>query len=156
MTMLERRIDELKRAGLLDKDGLYNGGIGEAVKELLEVFYKQGHSGASSALTAKYFKALADGRVILPLRGTPDEWTETETGHYQNKRDSAVFAKGPNGEGAYFIRGYIFVDKGGCAFTCRDSWVNITFPCVPYTVKIKEGTPDAEPFAHVFKDRWKN
>ena len=44
MTMTDRAIEELQRAGFFGKDSDYEGMLGESVKELLLVFQKQGKS----------------------------------------------------------------------------------------------------------------
>lgn len=41
--------DELTRAGLFDKDSDYDGMLGTAALEIIEVFAKQGHSGMSAS-----------------------------------------------------------------------------------------------------------
>ena len=61
-----------------------------------------------------------------------DEWHETEPGHYQNNRYSAVF-KDKDGI-AYDIHGKVFTDDGENWYSNNESRVNITFP---YTVPDK-------------------
>jgi hypothetical protein len=127
MTQTQRGIEELKAAGLFDADSDYSGGIGESVKELLEVFGKQGHSGFSAQRTADIFRKLVRGDCLTTLKGTPDEWNEVGNGLYQNNRVSAVFAKGVNGEKAYWLDGIIFMN-GRCGLTGRGSAIPIKFP----------------------------
>lgn len=127
MTQTERGINELKAAGMFDQDSDYNGGIGDAVKELLEVFGKQGHSGFSAMRTAEIFHRLVKGESLVPLKGTPDEWNEAGHGVWQNNRVSSVFASGPNGERAHWIYGVVFV-HGNSACTGRGSQLPVRFP----------------------------
>ena len=161
MSEVLRMKNEIRAAGLYDKGSAYDGMIGQALDELIDVFEKQGHSGFSANLTAMLFNNLVRGEVLSPLTGKPEEWNEVEPGTFQNKRMSAVFAAGPNGEGAYFLDGRVFVGKDGVSFTTgaqgdpermKGSSAFVTFPCIPKTVYIHEGTPEAEPFAHVFAD----
>lgn len=71
MTETAWAIRNLELAGYFKKDGLYDGMIGEAVKKLLEVHQKEGHSGMSHALTVKLFKAVALGEAL-----TMEFWQE--------------------------------------------------------------------------------
>jgi len=59
-TWSETAIEEIKRVGLLDKDSDYAGILGNALIELVEVFAKQGHSGASAYRTAELFHRLVE------------------------------------------------------------------------------------------------
>ncbi len=92
MNMTERAIYELQRAGLFDKDSDYDGMIGEAVKELLEVFAKQGHSGYSASIVSTIFKKLVDGETLTPLSSDPSEWAKVDKTTWQNKRKFACFS----------------------------------------------------------------
>lgn len=153
MSSTERAIEELHRAGLYDEDSDYGGMIGTAVEELLLVFQKQQHSGFSAALVSTIFKKLVDGGVLTPLTGEDDEWGyPVENGDdgvlYQNKRDYSVFKQN---DVAYDIDGIVFVERGGSSFTCKESSVTISFPYVGKTVYIYEGTPEAEPYRHLFE-----
>lgn len=51
--------EQLKKAGLYDKDSDYDGMLGEAVLELITVFANQGHSGMSAEMTIQLFERLA-------------------------------------------------------------------------------------------------
>lgn len=64
-------IRNLELAGLLSKESDYDGAIGEAVKELLLVLQKQGHSGASHAQTIIVFNKVAAGKSL-----TLEHWNE--------------------------------------------------------------------------------
>jgi len=142
MSETNRGIDELKTAGLFDEDSDYNGMIGESVKELLEVFGKQGHSGASAPRVAEIFHRLVKGETLTPLKGTPDEWVDHggEGGtRFQNNRNSAVFADSDTGKNATYLYGKAFVSKNGGTWTHGGSSVPIKFPCfAPKTVYIRD------------------
>jgi hypothetical protein len=153
--MSDRAIRELELCGLFEKDSIYDGMIGEAVKELFEVFAKQDHSGNSAYLVSQIFYDLVRGKTLTPLRGTPEEWRDISLMSggpwFQNKRCSAIFAKDDHGTDANYIYGIVFKDKNGFSFNCSQSHVPITFPCyVPETITIEEGTPEAEPYKDVF------
>jgi len=137
-TVNERCIKELELAGFFNKDSDYEGGIGESVKELLEVFAKQGHSGFSANRTADIFHQLIKGGTILPLKGTPDEWMEPMDGVYQNKRNFSVFAESDTGKNAFLSGGKIFIDKNGVTYTGNKSRVPIKFPCYPKPILVHD------------------
>ena len=134
---------ELELAGLFEKDGMYNGGIGVAVLEMIELFSSQGHSGMSASIVRGVFSELADFKPITPLRGIEKEWTEAG----QNKRCSAVFKDDDGGysyldaltfknqEGNYFTGSAI--DKNGERVSSRQK---IKFPFAPKTfiIDVKE------------------
>lgn len=97
MSWTENAKSEITRAGLLDKDSDYEGMIGTALIELVDMFGKQGHSGMSARLVAQLFTDLVNGRPLSPLTDNPDEWMMIEfDGTKQNKRCSDVFMK-PDG-----------------------------------------------------------
>lgn len=159
MSEIERARKELELAGLFDKgeDSLYDGMIGEAVMELMDKFSEQGHSGMSASIVSRIFYNLVRGDVLSPLTGEPGEWGDISryggdfSTSFQNIRDSRVFAEDDHGKNASFIEGIVFTEKSGSSFTCRESHTPITFPCIPKTIYIKEGTPEAEAYAEVFK-----
>lgn len=144
MTTIERAKDELRRAGLMDKDSDYGGAVGEAVSELLDVFATQGHSGASAAMTVNLFKRVALGESLTPLTGDPSEWIDHETGPgtgtYQSCRESCVFSD--DLKRAYTIDGVIFVEDNGAGFTSILSRVWFDLPGIPPKTR------------HVHKKEW--
>jgi hypothetical protein len=71
MTETDWAIKNLELAGFFGKDSDYDGMIGEAVKELLLVLQKQGHSGASYGQTLRVFFEVAKGRSL-----TRQHWQE--------------------------------------------------------------------------------
>lgn len=132
MGMIETHIDELKRAGLFDKDSDYGGMLGDAVKELLLVIQNQGHSGASIQMTAAIFSRLIKGEPLTPLTDDPSEWCEVTPGTLQSTRISHCFIEKAESPRPYTIDGKAFSDNGGKSFfTSRDSRVYFDLPGFP-------------------------
>jgi hypothetical protein len=132
MSMTDRAIEELERAGLFKQDSDYDGMIGEALKELLLVFQKQGHSGYSANLTAKLFHKLIKGDVLSPLTNDPSEWMNVHKDTFQSIRCSHVFIDKAISEQPYTIDGKAFSDDGGTTyFSSKDSVVYFTLPGYP-------------------------
>jgi hypothetical protein len=130
--MTDTNIAELEKAGLLKKDSDYDGMIGEAVKELLLVFQKQGHSGSSAQITANIFYKLIKGEPLSPLTNNPDEWMEVTTGVFQSRRVSNVFIDQKVSERPYTLDGKAFSDDGGKTFwTSSESNVYFDLPGFP-------------------------
>ena len=132
---------ELILAGLFDKDSDYEGMLGEAVQELLDVFHKQGHSGFSAQRTAYLFYTLIKDGILTPLTGNDDEWSDISFADpndkmtYQNNRKSDVFKYGKEGR-AYYLDAIIWKgEEPGDTFTGRvegmQSRQYIKFPFYP-------------------------
>jgi hypothetical protein len=88
MSLIEHAKMELQIAGAFDKDSDYQGAIGEAVMELIEVFSKQGHSGMSASYVAGLFHKLAKYEPLGTLRSVtfgPDSVGENEQGFLTSK-----------------------------------------------------------------------
>lgn len=111
-----------------------NRWIADGTVELLAVLSHQGHSGGSIGFALNFFKTMAEFHPWGPLTGEDSEWGEVGGGDdmtHQNIRCSHVF-KGEDGR-AYDIRGKVFRETDGCAFTSSDSRVYIEFPYTPTT-----------------------
>ena len=140
MSETNRMVNELKLAGLFDKDSDYEGMVGKAVKELLETFQKQGHSGMSAPHVAKIFSRLIQGDTLTPLTGEDSEWMEVGEDLLQNVRCSSVFKNTKTGE-ANNIDAIVWTGEGrGDTFTgtvddIRSSQ-NLKFPFMPKTFYI--------------------
>lgn len=89
--------EELQLAGLFDKDSDYDGMIGKAVMELVEVFSKQGHSGFSAGLTLQIFNEVANYKNLTPIGKSKDEWMNVSEHSiepmWQNKRRGTTFSR---------------------------------------------------------------
>lgn len=145
MTMTDIHIEELKRADLFDKDSNYGGMLGEAVKELLLVFQKQGHSGSSAQMTALLFYKLVKGEPLSPLTNDPAEWNEVTPGILQSNRISHCFIEKAESHRPYTIEGKAFSDDGGKSyFTSRDSRVYFDLPGYPPKTEHVILNPDKE------------
>jgi hypothetical protein len=81
--MKDWAINELKLAGLFDKDSDYEGMIGKSVAELFETFTKQGHSGMSAMMTSEIFHKLVN---YEPL-------TECDHSEYEDRTEMNVDKK---------------------------------------------------------------
>lgn len=91
MNLMEYAREEVERAGLLDSDSDYDGMLGRAVLELVEVFSKQGHSGTSAALTLDIFRHIAAYEPLTPLTFEDDQWIKYDD-IWQHRRKPTVFS----------------------------------------------------------------
>ena len=125
-------IDELTRIGMYNSGEEMNDEMCEHILKIVDVFDEEGHSGFSAEYAIGILQKLLRWEPLSPLTGDDDEWRGDEDGVYQNKRCSRVF-KNEKGGQAFDIRGKVFVNPDGAAFTSRDSRVYIDFPYVPKT-----------------------
>jgi hypothetical protein len=117
MSLTEHAKSELELAGLFDKDSDYDGMIGEAVMELMEVFSKQEHSGYSAPRVSSIFKTLADYEPLRPITCDDNEWgVAVGENTFQNKRLSSVFKEGKEGK-PYYLDAIVFRGQNGSCFT---------------------------------------
>lgn len=132
MSTTDVHIKELEKAGLFNKDSDYGGMLGEAVKELLLTFQKQGHSGFSAQLTASLFHKLVKGEPLSPLTEAEDEWMEVTDKLFQSRRVPNVFIDKNESEKPYTLDGKAFSDDGGKTyFTNKNSRVHFDLPGFP-------------------------
>lgn len=127
MGLIDHAKTELEIAGLFDKDSDYDGAIGEAVMELIEVFSKQGHSGMSAPYVASIFEKLANFKPLIGITGKDEEWCDVRDlgvggSWYQNKRCSAIFKDGKDGR-PYYIDAIIKRDQNGICWHGM-AWLN--------------------------------
>lgn len=138
----ERKKDrELVLAGLFDKDSDYDGMLGNAVQDLLDVFHHHGHSGFSAQRTAYLFYTLIKDGILTPLSGNDDEWNDVSDINgsimFQNNRKSDVFKDGKEGR-AYYLDAIVWKGQDrGDTFTGKveNVWSRqyVKFPFVPKT-----------------------
>lgn len=106
--------------------------MAENVLELVTVFARQGHSGASARYCQGMLTRLLRFEPLTPLTGSPAEWGDPGlAGVWLNKRYSCVFMD-PAGR-AYDSCGRIFRTPGGGCYTSIRSRVTVTFPYLPKT-----------------------
>jgi len=74
MSLIEHAKRELEIAGLFDKNSDYDGMLGTATMELMEVFSKQGHSGYSANMVINLFTKLANYQTLSPITADDSEW----------------------------------------------------------------------------------
>lgn len=143
MSTIQHAKNELELAGMFDKDSDYGGLIGKAVMELIEVFSKQGHSGASAPRVASLFKKLAMYECLIPLTGEDDEWndiSDLDKGILQNKRVSSVFKEKETGK-SYYLDAIVWRTQKGSSYTgsadgIRSRQYIKSFPFTPKTFYI--------------------
>ena len=121
MSLIEHAKTELQIAGLFDEDSDYNGGIGNAVMELVEVFGKQGHSGMSAPYVISIFEKVANFKPLIGITGKDEEWGAVrdlgiDGSWYQNKRCSAIFKDGKDGR-PYYIDAIVKRDQNGTCWS---------------------------------------
>lgn len=94
--LIEHAEYELKKAGLFDNDADYMGALAKDVMQIVEVFAKQGHSGASAAHVAGILDLLLRFKPLSPITNNPEEWglisQDSEPKMWQNKRDGEQFS----------------------------------------------------------------
>jgi hypothetical protein len=145
MSLIEYAEEEIKAAGLNDPDSDYNGNIGKAVLELIQVFSNQGHSGMSASIVRELFSKLSKYEPLLPITGGENEWVEVSDSLFQNNRLSNVFKQ--NGR-IYYLDAITFVDERGSYFsgTCftkkkkksiMSRQLIKSFPFIPKTFIVK-------------------
>ena len=119
MSLIKYAERELRLAGFFDKDSDYEGALGKAVMELIEVFSKQGHSGFSANRVVSLFEKVARYKNLLPLTGEDSEWndiSDLDGGTLQNNRVSSVFKEKETGR-AYYIDAIVWRTQNGGYFT---------------------------------------
>lgn len=114
------------------------------VLDIVTMFAEQGHSGTTASYVLNILERVLRFKPIKPLTGEDGEWKDIGGGEEQNKRCSSVFRYNHNNATAFDIECKVFSDDGGKTFySCRESWVPVTFPYTPPThpekVILKEG-----------------
>ena len=99
--LIKHAKNELKLAGMYDKDADYGGALAHHILELIKVFSSEDHSGGSAGITLVVFNKLANFENLSPLTNNKDEWIEVENGQWQNKRNGEAFSQ--NGGKTYYI-----------------------------------------------------
>jgi len=98
MSLITHAEQEMRRAGLYDKDADYGGMVPKAVMDLVKAHAAQGHSGGSHWIVLQVFNKVINFKTLTPLTNDPSEWMDTSvmTGPpgklWQNKRDPSWFS----------------------------------------------------------------
>ena len=131
-----------------DKEAYFSIGmqalVYQNVRQLIETFGEQGHSGTSAPYVTRMFGKVALFKPLSPLTGADSEWRPSLNGGFQNVRASHVF-KDKDGI-AFDSRAITFRHPDGACFTSSDSRREVTFPYTPSTLYVdvdKDG--NAEP-----------
>jgi hypothetical protein len=102
--LYQHALNELKLAGLMDKDSDYEGMLAEAVLEIVKIFARQGHSGMSASITIELLEKLLKYETLTPITDDPSEWMNVAE-HYgpdmgfdgkdmwQSRRNPAMFSE---------------------------------------------------------------
>jgi hypothetical protein len=96
--LIQHAEEELRRAGLFDKDADYNDLIAPGIMKMIEIFSAEGYSGMSAIIALSIFYRLAKFKVLTPLTNDPAEWMDvseldpTGKGIWQNRRDPSFFS----------------------------------------------------------------
>lgn len=97
MSLVEHARNELKLAGLFDADSDYNGMLGTSALEIVELFSKQGHSGASAEMVTQLVSKLMRYETLTELTYGPEQWNDVSAASgvqmWQHKRKSTTFSK---------------------------------------------------------------
>ena len=112
--------NELRRAGMYDKDADYGGMLPQAVLDLVRIHSLQGHSGFSHSYTLMLFNKVVNFQVLTPITDDPNEWTESNFGgtkQWQNNRQFSCFSE--DGGKTYYDNNEkpTYKDDDGCTYT---------------------------------------
>lgn len=121
MSLIEHAKKELELAGFFDKDSDYDGMLGTATMELIELLSKQGHSGYSGSCVLDLFTKLANFKPLSPLTFDDSEWihiNDHDGGIYQNNRNSCVFKESKDGK-PYYIDAFVMRTPSGICWQGR-------------------------------------
>jgi hypothetical protein len=83
---------ELTRVGLGPDESGDKLQIRKHLLNLIEIIANEGHSGFSALWTAGVLDRLIQFKPLSDLTFDDDQWTETEPGVFQHKRDPAVWS----------------------------------------------------------------
>ena len=140
---LQRHMDRIKNDPEMSPEGIETEQyIVNCVQELLDVTYKQGHSGTSFYYMLNMFTKVAKREPLAPLTGEDDEWMEVGRGGLdgiteQNKILSSVFRINKDNSTAYDVDGRVFISPDGHSFVTGrpidgvSGFLPVTFPYLP-------------------------
>lgn len=115
--------------------------VADAVMNIIKLFAKQRHSGASASMTLQLVHQLAQFKPLSPLTDNPNEWNEVTDGLWQNVRNPEAFSH--NGGKTFYIlnrytKAYPLLNKlprklRSWVWKNRRNWVNKSFTSKEYT-----------------------
>ena len=119
------------------------------IMNMVSEFMSAGHNQSSAQTAIDIMNVLLTFRPLTPLTGNEEEWEDqgvhfSDKLKYQNKRCMRVY-KTTDGR-TVDVEGKVFwewIDNGmgekfKSYYTNKDSWVDITFPYVPYTEYVEQ------------------
>lgn len=155
MSLIQHLHTEFEILGTNPSLDNYGDMVKENVLQLMEVFSKQGHSGGSAPIISRVFFDLANFKLLSPLTGNDEEFSEVSPNLWQNKRNSAVFKEGDGR--AYFLdaiiwrtnKGMTYAGKTKCGTTSRQ-YIK-SFPFTPKTFTIDVIEHEVKPYDWEFQ-----
>lgn len=96
--LIKHAENEMRLAGLYNKDSDYGGMIPDAVMKLVKCHSDEGHSGGSHWLVLEIFNKVINFKTLTPITSNPNEWFKHDyevAGYncWQNTRQSSVFSQ---------------------------------------------------------------
>ena len=99
MSLRDHAEQEMRIAGLYDKESDYGGMIPESVLKTVDSFREAGHSGGSAALTISILNKVLRYQTLTPINSDPQYWMEVQEEHagrkgvWQSTRDGTYFSE---------------------------------------------------------------
>ena len=93
MGLVHHAENEMRLAGLYDKDADYGGMIPEAVMALVKAHADQGHSGGSHHLVLDIFNKVINYKTLTPINSDPSTWMEVGPDVWQSNRSPSFFSQ---------------------------------------------------------------
>lgn len=158
--LLEHVERELDIAGILEDKAAPEGvkdntWMRRHILNLTKEFIAADHNQGSAQTTIDILNVLLTLRPLTPLTGKDDEWEDqgiefSDMLKYKNKRCMRVFKTSDNR--CVDVEGKVFwewIDDGNgekfkSYYTNKDSWVDITFPYVPFTEYVEKQTEQSK------------
>lgn len=154
--LLEHVERELNIAGIVEDksspEGVKdNNWMRKHILNMTKEFIAANHNQSTAQVTIDILNVLFTLRPLTPLTGEDDEWEDqgiefSDKLKYKNKRCMRVFKTTDNR--VVDVEGKVFwewLDDGRgekfkSYYTNKDSWVDITFPYIPFTEYIEKET----------------
>lgn len=143
MKHFESELEIMKKNNLGSKginDELIIEEFKKPIEEITKIFSSQGHSGSSNSFYTQVLidnlKNILSFKPLSKITCSDEEWFNVEGETYQNKRDSAVFKKGVDGE-PYYLDAIVWnCEEDGNSFTGEVEGIHSRqFIKLPFTPK---------------------